>query len=172
MFSGWGIRTLAAGQQRYNPMSYHDGSIWPHDNAISALGLARAGFHDHAARVMDGLFDASRHFELARLPELFCGFSRRGDEGPTRYPVACSPQAWAAGAVFMLLQACLGLEVDAPARLLHFDQARLPAFLDDLRIDNLAVGDASVNLHVVRRPRGVRVDVLGRQGVVEVRSVT
>ena len=172
MYSGWGIRTLAAGQPRYNPMSYHDGSIWPHDNAISALGLARAGFHDHAARVMDGLFDASRHFVLARLPELFCGFSRRGDEGPTRYPVACSPQAWAAGAVFMLLQACLGLEVDAASRLLRFDHGRLPAFLDDLRIDNLAVGEASVNLHVVRRPRGVRVDVLGRQGAVEVRSVT
>ena len=171
MFSGWGIRTVAAGEPRYNPMSYHDGSIWPHDNAISALGLARAGFHDHAARVMSGLFDASRHFDLARLPELFCGFSRRPGEGPTRYPVACSPQAWAAGAVFMLLQACLGLEVDAAARLLRFDHAALPAYLDHMRIDNLAVGDSTVNLHVERQRLGVRVDVIGRWGEVEVMAV-
>ena len=91
MFSGWGIRTVAAGQSRYNPMSYHDGSIWPHDNAISALGMARYGHVDAAGRVMHGLFDASRHFDLARMPELFCGFTRRPGEGPTHYPVACSP---------------------------------------------------------------------------------
>ena len=171
MFSGWGVRTLAAGEPRYNPMSYHDGSIWPHDNAIIALGLGRAGFHDHAARLLSGLFEASRHFGLARLPELFCGFSRRPGEGPTRYPVACSPQAWAAGSVFMLLQACLGLEVDAAARLLRFDHASLPDFLDHLRIDNLTVGDARVNLHVERQRLGVRVDVIGRWGEVEVRAV-
>ena len=171
MFSGWGVRTLAAGEPRYNPMSYHDGSIWPHDNAITAMGLARAGFHEHAARMMAGLFEASRHFDLARLPELFCGFSRRPGEGPTRYPVACSPQAWAAGAVFMLLQACLGLEVDASARLVRFEHASLPAFLDHLRIDNLVVGDAVLNLHVERQRLGVRVDVIGRWGQVEVMAV-
>ena len=171
MFSGWGVRTLAAGEPRYNPMSYHDGSIWPHDNAIIALGLGRAGFHDHAARVLSGLLEASRHFELARLPELFCGFSRRPGEGPTRYPVACSPQAWAAGSVFMLLQACLGMEVDASARLLRFDHASLPAFLDHLRIDNLVVGDAILNLHIERQRLGVRVDVIGRSGEVEVMAV-
>ena len=171
MFSGWGIRTLAAGEPRYNPMSYHDGSIWPHDNAIAALGLARAGFHEHAARVMGALFEASRHFDLARLPELFCGFSRRPGEGPTRYPVACSPQAWAAGSVFMLLQACLGMEVDAAARLLRFEHAVLPPFLDHLRIDNLAVADATLNLHVERQREGIRVDVLGRSGEIEVMKV-
>jgi glycogen debranching enzyme len=171
MFSGWGVRTLAAGEPRYNPMSYHDGSIWPHDNAIIALGLGRAGFHEHAARLMTGLFEASRSFGLARLPELFCGFSRRAGEGPTRYPVACSPQAWAAGSVFMLLQACLGLEVDAANRLLRFDHAELPRFLDHLRIDNLAVGDARLNLHVERQRVGARVDVLERWGEVEVRAV-
>jgi len=171
MFSGWGVRTLAAGQPRYNPMSYHDGSIWPHDNAIIALGLGRAGFHDHAARVMDGLFEASRQFDLARLPELFCGFSRRPGEGPTHYPVACSPQAWASGAVFMLLQACIGLEVDAPARTLQFGHARLPLFLDHLRIENLSVGDASVDLLLGRQPQGMSIDIVGRRGDVEVVTV-
>jgi len=171
MFSGWGVRTLAAGQPRYNPMSYHDGSIWPHDNAITALGLARAGFHDHASRVMGGLFEASRQFDLARLPELFCGFSRRPGEGPTHYPVACSPQAWASGAVFMLLQACIGLEVDAPDRTLRFHHARLPVFLDHLRIENLAVGDASVDLLLGGQPQGMSVDVIRRRGDVEVVTI-
>ena len=171
MYSGWGIRTLAAGQPRYNPMSYHDGSVWPHDNAITALGLARAGFHDHATRVMSGLFEASRNFDLARLPELFCGFSRRVGEGPTHYPVACSPQAWASGAVFMLLQACIGLEVDAPGRTLQFVSARLPLFLDHLRIENLAVGDASLDLRLGRQPQGMSVDVIQRRGDVQVVTV-
>lgn len=171
MFSGWGIRTLAAGQARYNPMSYHDGSIWPHDNAIAALGLRRAGFRDHAARVMDGLFDASREFDLGRLPELFCGFSRRPGEGPTRYPVACSPQSWASGAVFMLLQACIGLEVDGPRGTLRFDRGRLPGFLDRLRIEHLSVGAASVDLVLGRQPQGMSVDVISRRGVVEVLTV-
>jgi glycogen debranching enzyme len=171
MFSGWGIRTLAAGQPRYNPMSYHDGSVWPHDNAIAALGLARAGYPNHAARVMNAIFDASRHFDLARLPELFCGFSRRPGEGPTRYPVACAPQAWAAGAVFMLLQACLGLEADAATGSIHLENARLPLFLDQLRIDNLAVGDARLDVQIRRQRHGVDVEVLDRHGSVSVVNV-
>ncbi len=171
MFSGWGIRTLAAGQPRYNPMSYHDGSVWPHDNAIAALGLARAGYPNHAARVMNAVFDASRYFDMARLPELFCGFSRRPGEGPTRYPVACSPQAWAAGSVFMLLQACLGLEADAVTGSVHLQDARLPLFLDQLRIDNLAVGDARLDIQIRRRRHGVDVEVLDRRGSVSVVNV-
>lgn len=168
MFSGWGMRTVAAGQARYNPMSYHDGSVWPHDNAMAALGLARSGFPDHAARVMGGLFDASRHFDLARLPELFCGFSRRPGEGPTRYPVACSPQAWASGAVFMLLQACLGIEVDGAAGRVAFTAARLPPFLDRLRIENLAVGEGCLDVELRRDGEGASVEVLERTGGVEV----
>ncbi|MGH2456996.1 MAG: amylo-alpha-1,6-glucosidase, partial [Candidatus Limnocylindria bacterium] len=136
-YSGWGIRTVAAGQPRYNPMSYHNGSIWPHDSAMAALGLARYGRHDAAMRLLGDLLEASRHFELSRLPELFCGFTRRDGEGPTRYPVACSPQAWSAGAVFMLLQATLGLEVDAPRREIRFHHARLPDFLDALQLRGL-----------------------------------
>jgi glycogen debranching enzyme len=171
MFSGWGIRTVAAGQARYNPMSYHNGSIWPHDNAIAALGMARYGHADAAARVMHGLFDASRHFDLARMPELFCGFSRRASEGPTRYPVACAPQAWAAGSVFMLLQACLGLDVEAATSTLRIANARLPLFLDHLQLENVAVGDARVDLRLQRQRDGVGVDVLERRGAVAVVNV-
>ena len=172
MFSGWGIRTVAAGQARYNPMSYHDGSIWPHDNAISALGMARYGHVDAAGRVMHGLFDASRHFDLARMPELFCGFTRRPDEGPTHYPVACSPQAWAAGAVFMLLQACLGLEIDALESTVRISNARLPPFLDHLELENVAVGDARLDVRLQRQGDGVEVDILERRGSVSVAQVT
>jgi glycogen debranching enzyme len=167
-YSGWGVRTVAAGEARYNPMSYHNGSIWPHDNALIALGLARYGFHDAAARIFSGLFDASRHFDLARLPELFCGFTRRAGEGPTRYPVACSPQAWSAGAIFMLLQATLGLEVDALAGQVRFHHARLPEFLDRVSIEGLRVGTATIDLALQRQPQGVGINVLRREGPIEV----
>lgn len=171
MYSGWGIRTVAAGAARYNPMSYHDGSIWPHDNGVAALGLARYEYPDHAVRIVDGLFDASRHFDLARLPELFCGFTRRPGEGPTRYPVACSPQAWASGSVFMLLQACLGLGIDGARRTVTLNHGRLPLFLDRLRIEHLAVGDARVDLAIERQAHGIGVNVLSRTGDVEVVAV-
>jgi glycogen debranching enzyme len=167
-FSGWGVRTVAAGERRYNPMSYHNGSIWPHDSAMVAMGLGRYGKHDHAARIMAGLFEASRHFELMRLPELFCGFTRRDGEAPTLYPVACSPQAWASGAPFMLLQASLGLEVAALERTVRFSHARLPDFLDHLTIENMPVGDARIDLRVERQKTGVGVNILGRRGNVEV----
>jgi glycogen debranching enzyme len=171
MFSGWGIRTLAAGQARYNPMSYHDGSVWPHDNGIAALGMARYGHVDAAARVMHGLFDASRHFDLARMPELFCGFSRRAVEAPTRYPVACAPQAWAAGAAFMLLQACLGLDVDALQSTVNVSDARLPPFLDHVQLTNVAVGDERLDLRFEREHDGVGVEIVDRRGSVAVVSV-
>jgi glycogen debranching enzyme len=121
--------------------------------------------------VTNGLFDASRHFDLARMPELFCGFSRRAAEAPTRYPVACAPQAWAAGSVFMLLQACLGLDVDALASTVHVSDARLPLFLEHLQLDNVAVGDAHLDLRFERQRDGVGVDILERRGSVAVVSV-
>jgi glycogen debranching enzyme len=169
-FSGWGIRTIAAGEARYNPMSYHNGSIWPHDNSLIGLGLARYGFEADAARILGGLFDASRQFELARMPELFCGFTRRDGEGPTRYPVACAPQAWAAGAIFMLLQAALGMAIDAPAGCVRFANPQLPAFLDEVTIRRLRVGDGSVDLRFGRTGDSVAVEVLRRRGSVEVVS--
>ncbi len=171
MFSGWGVRTLAAREARYNPMSYHNGSVWPHDNAIVAAGLARYGFQQGAARLMAGLFDAALFVEQRRLPELFCGFSRRPGEGPTLYPVACSPQAWAAGSVFLLLQACLGLTIDACQRRLLFHHAYLPEFLPDLELRNLRVGESSIDLRLERHAYSVGITVLRREGDVELWSV-
>jgi glycogen debranching enzyme len=153
-FSGWGIRTLAAGEPRYNPMSYHNGAVWPHDNAICAAGLARYGFKDAANRILAGMFDASQFAALHRLPELLCGFERRPRSGPTLYPVACSPQSWAAAVPFQLLQAVLGLTIDAAQRQVRFDQPSLPPFLEWVRLGGLRVGQASVDVTIARQPDG------------------
>jgi glycogen debranching enzyme len=171
MFSGWGIRTLAQSERRYNPMSYHNGSIWPHDNALIASGLAAYGFKDHAMRVMTGLFDASLFLDLNRLPELFCGFTRRPGEGPTLYPVACAPQAWAAAAPFCLLGSVLGLSVEGALDRVRFDYPALPPFLDEVRIRNLRAATGSVDLHFHRHPHSVGINVTGRRGRVEVVAV-
>jgi glycogen debranching enzyme len=170
-FSGWGVRTIAASEARYNPMSYHNGSVWPHDNALVAAGLARYGLKDAVVPIVTGLFDASLFFDLHRMPELFCGFGRRPGEGPTRYPVACAPQAWAAGSVFLLLQACLGLTIDAPEAQVCFDYPLLPAFLKEVQIRGLKVGAASVDLLLLRHEHDVGINVLRREGRLEVRMV-
>jgi glycogen debranching enzyme len=168
-FSGWGVRTVARGQPRYNPMSYHNGSIWPHDNALIAVGLARYGHRDAALRVMDALFEATGELAQHRMPELFCGFDRRAGEGPTLYPVACSPQAWSAAAVFAMLQAVLGLEIDAPARVLSFRAPCLPRFIDRLELRDLRVGDAGVDLLLQRHDHEVSVRMTRQEGPLEVR---
>jgi glycogen debranching enzyme len=170
-FSGWGVRTLARGESRYNPMSYHNGSIWPHDNAMVAFGLAQYGFRREAMRVMLGLYEASLHFGAQRMPELFCGFERQRDQAPTLYPVACSPQAWASGAAFMLLQACLGLTIDAPARRLQFVHPMLPPFLQELHLRNLKVGEDTVDLIMHRYPEDVGINVVRRTGKLEVINI-
>ena len=108
-FSGWGIRTVAFGESRYNPLSYHDGSVWPHDNSLVAAGLAKYGAKQATGKILLGLLDASQWTDLRRLPELFCGIARQAGEGPTLYPVSCSPQAWSAGAAYLLVQATLGM---------------------------------------------------------------
>ncbi|MFB3816403.1 MAG: glycogen debranching N-terminal domain-containing protein [Candidatus Methylomirabilales bacterium] len=167
-FSGWGIRTVAANEVRYNPMSYHNGSVWPHDNALIALGLARYDHGPQALSILGGLFDASLFLELHRMPELFCGFKRRPGEGPTAYPVACAPQAWAAGAVFMLLQACLGLSIDAAGREILFHRPLLPPFLERVRLTDLRVADASVDLLLERHTGDVAINVLRREGQVQI----
>ncbi|KVR34743.1 amylo-alpha-1,6-glucosidase [Burkholderia ubonensis] len=143
--TGWGVRTLAAGQPRFNPMAYHNGSVWPHDNALAARGLARYGDKAAVLNLLRSLFEAAVSFEM-RLPELFCGFPRRRGEPPTAYPVACLPQAWAAGAPFMMLQACLGVSVDAARHEVRVERPALPEGVDWLRIDDLRVGDDSVSL--------------------------
>jgi glycogen debranching enzyme len=170
-FAGWGIRTIAAGEARYNPMSYHNGSIWPHDNALIAAGFARYGLRDEALRVMNAMFALSQVVDLHRLPELLCGFHRREMEFPTLYPVACAPQAWSAGAVYMLLGSCLGLKIDAVARQISFSRAMLPESIEWLRLTNLSVGTARVDLLLTRHLYDVGVTVLRRDGDVEIVAV-
>jgi glycogen debranching enzyme len=170
-YSGWGIRTVSAAAARYNPMSYHNGSIWPHDNAIIAGGFARYDLGEHALTVLDGLFDASRSVDVHRLPELFCGFARRNGEHPTLYPVACSPQAWASASCFLLLQAVLGLEINAPQRLVRFTRSRLPAYLQEVRIRNLRIGPVEVDLALDRQEHDVSINVLRRAGHVEIIAI-
>lgn len=167
-FTGFGVRTLAAGQARYNPMSYHNGSIWPHDNALVAAGMARYGLREEPLRILEGHFAAANHLDLQRMPELFCGFPRRPGEGPTLYPVACLPQAWASGSVFMLLQACLGMSIDTPSREVRFDNPTLPEWLPELRIANLQVADGVTDLLLERHPHDVGVTVLRREGRLRV----
>jgi glycogen debranching enzyme len=143
--SGWAIRTLATGERRFNPMSYHNGSVWPHDTALCAAGLARYGMRSAVLHLANGLFEAAVRFDM-RLPELFCGFKRSTGEAPIAYPVACLPQAWAAGACFMMLQACLGLRIDGWRREIHVHRPELPIGVDRLTIHHLLVADIAVDL--------------------------
>lgn len=168
MFSGWGVRTLAANEVRYNPMAYHNGSVWPHDNALIAEGLARYGLKQHALRIMDGMFQVSLFVELHRLPELFCGFDRQSGESPTLYPVACAPQAWAAATVCSFLRACLGLQINARKQQLEFCQPFLPDFIEDLQIKRLRVGAAQLNVDLRRYADDVAVHVLSKDHDVRV----
>ena len=168
MFSGWGVRTLSSHEVRYNPMSYHNGSIWPHDNSIAAEGIAAYGFREEALCILAGLYGASNHVDINRLPELFCGFGRRPGQGPTLYPVACSPQAWAAGAVFLLLKAVLGMDIDALSQRITFRSPALPDFLNEIWISNLRVGAATIDLRLERYPGDVGVNILKKSGNVQV----
>jgi glycogen debranching enzyme len=170
-FAGWGLRTVSSGEARYNPMSYHNGSIWPHDNAIAAAGLARYGFTAAATRLLDAMLDLSQAMDLHRLPELLCGFHRRSEERPTLYPVACAPQAWAAGAVYMLLQAAIGMEIDAVHRRITLTRASLPLSIERLVLSNLAVGDARVDLALERHANDVGVNVVQREGDLEIFAI-
>jgi len=167
-FSGWGVRTVAASEIRYNPMSYHNGSVWPHDNALIASGLARYKQKDLAAKVLTGMFDLALFSELHRLPELFCGFARRPGKGPTLYPVACSPQSWAAGAVFMLLQACIGLKVNAAKNQVCLLHPFLPESLPQVCIRNLRVNDATADIVLERYHDAVGLRVPRREGDLEI----
>jgi glycogen debranching enzyme len=164
MFTSWGIRTLSAKEKRYNPMSYHNGSVWPHDTAIIAAGFARYDMTDKAMRLMQGLFDASLFIHLQRLPELFCGFHSRNGEAPTAYPVACSPQAWAVAAVYLLLQSCLRVSVDAAAKQLRFHKPQLPSYLHYLKIDNLPAGKDHFELEIFRYEHDLGIHVLHKPG--------
>ncbi|HEX4884072.1 MAG TPA: amylo-alpha-1,6-glucosidase [Casimicrobiaceae bacterium] len=158
---GWGVRTLAEGEPRYNPMSYHNGSVWPHDTALCAAGIAAYGGREAAARLLGELFAAATGFGH-RLPELFCGFGRRSGEPPVGYPVACLPQAWSSGAAFMVLQACLGITVDAWTRTIHVERPALPEAVDRIVVRDLEVAGARVSLAFQRVDGRVVVAPLGR----------
>lgn len=171
LFSGWGIRTLGSREARFNPASYHNGSVWPHDNALIGLGLARYGHTEEVLKLTTALFEAAAHMDLRRLPELFCGFRRRRDKGPTLYPVACAPQAWAAAAPFALLAACLGFESDAASNTIRLRYPRLPEFLDWVRVQSLPIGESRLDVLLRRHGSDVAVNVLERKGPAELEVI-
>jgi glycogen debranching enzyme len=171
MFSGWGIRTVAIDEARYNPMSYHNGSIWPHDNAMVAYGLGLYGYKEEVHKIIDAMFQVTTFVEAQRLPELFCGFEKRKNEGPTAYPVACSPQAWAVGSVYMLLQACLGIKIVAKDNIVYFYNPTLPDFLDEITITNLMVNKSCLVLQIRRTLSDVNVLVLHRDGDAKIQII-
>jgi glycogen debranching enzyme len=168
-FSGWGIRTLATSEARYGPITYHNGSIWPHDNSLIAKGMADHGFKESVHRVMEGFLDASESLEFHRLPELYSGFPRRSGQGPIEYPLACAPQAWAAGSVFLFLSACLGLSIDAEREQIVFTNPSLPEYLREVRLTGLRAGEGSadITLHY-HQSDDVGVNVTNRTGGIEV----
>ncbi len=167
-FSGWGIRTIASSEARYNPMSYHNGSIWPHDNGLIAMGLARYGLQGAAAQVFGALFEAASYMDLRRLPELYCGFTRLERNAPTQYPVACSPQAWASATPLCLLQASLGLELLDRTGEVKFYRPMLPSFLDHVHLRNLKLSGGSVDVLLHRQDKNVAVTVTRREGDIVV----
>jgi glycogen debranching enzyme len=169
-FCGWGIRTIAEGESRYNPMSYHNGSVWPHDNGLIALGMKRYGLNTQLERLLTGIYDAALAADMHRLPELFCGFPRRAGEGPTAYPVACLPQAWAAATAYAALGAMLGVSFRPEDASIRFQRPFLPAWLEELRIENLRLGTASVDIRLRRHEAdgSVSLNLLRRSGQVEV----
>ncbi|HET6317559.1 MAG TPA: amylo-alpha-1,6-glucosidase, partial [Chloroflexota bacterium] len=172
MLCGWGVRTMSSRARSFNPMSYHNGSVWPHDNALIALGMKRVGADAAALEVANQVFEAALRLPAARLPELWCGFSRdrRYRSTPAQYPVSCSPQAWAAGSAFMLLQTLLGLEVNAREASVRL-RPQLPSWLGRVSVRRLRVGNSSMDFDVLREGHRVLVDVLEDDGLrVEVRD--
>jgi len=170
-FSGWGIRTIGKREARYNPMSYHNGSVWPHDNALIALGLARYGHRTEIEQLFKGMFDAACYMDLRRLPELFCGFQRGPRRGPTLYPVACNPQAWASATPLSLLEASLGLQISATTEEVRLVEPHLPAFLDHVVVRHLAVGRSSLDFSVRRQGSGTSVEILDRRGDAKISAI-
>ncbi|GAC1409952.1 MAG: glycogen debranching N-terminal domain-containing protein [Actinomycetota bacterium] len=168
MFSGWGVRTMSKSGGAYNPMSYHNGSVWPHDNAFIAAGLKRYGFHRRTNRLATSLFDAAIFSQTMRLPELFCGFTRRSPNRPVSYPVACSPQAWAAGAPFLMLQAMLGLSARAHENLLTINSPVLPAWLNVVELKNLRIGSSTISLTFKREGDMTSFSLVSKQGSLRV----
>src|SRR5271170_8075321 len=170
-FSGWGIRTVAKGEPRYNPMSYHNGSIWPHDNSLIVLGLSRYGFQQHVDKVFEGTFAAASYMDLRRLPELYCGFRRRRGAGPTLYPVACSPQAWASGSLFLMIQAALGIEFHPRAGAIGFRNPRLPPSFNQIILRQLGMSGTTVDVELRRSGSHTSMRVLRNKGAIQISMI-
>jgi glycogen debranching enzyme len=168
MFSGWGIRTMSKSAAAYNPMSYHNGTVWPHDNAFIAAGLKRYAFVKETNRVATAMFDAAIYADYMRLPELFCGFTRRTPNRPVSYPVACSPQAWAAGAPYLILQAMLGISARAHENLLTVNKPHLPPWLNTVELRGIQIGDSKISLVFRREGEITGFSLLSREGDVRV----
>jgi glycogen debranching enzyme len=169
MFSGWGIRTLSHKERRYNPIGYHLGTVWPHDNSIIAAGFRRYGFDKEAVQVLESIVSAGQYFEHARLPEVFGGFSKHDFAVPVRYPVACHPQAWAAGSVPFMMSNLLGLTADAFNKRLRVIRPVLPSFVTELDFRRIKIGDCTIDLHCQRTKKGdIQVDVVNNKGSIKV----
>ncbi|MCC2643137.1 MAG: hypothetical protein K0S45_3550 [Nitrospira sp.] len=168
MWSGWGIRTLSDRNPAYNPFSYQNGSVWPHDNGIIAMGFKRYGFAEEAAMVARDISEAGSYFQLNRLPELYAGTQRGPGTFPVQYLGANVPQGWAAGSVFHFLRAILGLDADAPRKTLYVDPS-LPPWLPDITVSQLRVGRATLDLRFWREGAVTRHEILGLQGDLEVK---
>lgn len=168
MFSGWGIRTVSKSSRNYNPMSYHNGSVWPHDNALIIMGLKKYGFVEQANIIASAIFDAAIHHSYFRLPELFCGFTRRGNNYPVAYPMACCPQAWAAGSIFMILQAILGIFPDAPNDTLYIKRPTLPVWLNRVNLKGLKIGKSKLDIAFNRENQMTSFTVLNKEGDLKI----
>ena len=172
MYTGWGVRTLSSRYPTYNPMSYHNGSVWPHDNSLIAQGFARYGFREEAAEITSALIEAGRRFPNSQLPELWCGFQRdlRFSSRPADYLVSCIPQAWSAGMVFLCLRTLLGMDADLATQRLVIDPA-LPPWLERVDVRDLRVFDTRLTFRVRRTPRGDHRIVGGRGRVARAKAV-
>jgi glycogen debranching enzyme len=166
--SGWGIRTLATKQAPYDPIGYHTGTVWPHDNALIAHGMRRYGFDREARTVLDGLAAAGAYFPYARFPELFCGFSSEEVPLPVQYPVACRPQAWASAAPLLMVRTYAGLSADAPRGVLYIDRPRLPAWLHRMEILGMQVGGSRLDLVFTNNEGVTATEVPRKEGDLEV----
>jgi glycogen debranching enzyme len=164
MFNGWGWRTMSNDERVFNPLSYHRGSVWPHDNSLIAHGMALNEMREGALRVVTSLYQAAQNFRDYRLPELFCGVQRRENDTPVHYPVSCSPQAWASGAMILMLTSILGIRPSAPRKELNIINPQLPEWLEHLHIRNLKIGAARVGLDFTRKGERTFCNVVDVQG--------
>ena len=166
MFSGWGIRTMGENEIGYNPASYHNGSVWPHDNSIIIKGLIRYNYHREAVKVINGLIKASQYFKYNRLPELFCGFSYKEMKEPIEYPVACSPQAWACGSIYLIIQSLLGINLDVTNNKIYLKPI-LPDEINKIEVINLKIGDNRADFTLIKEGNCIKVSKAKLEGNIE-----